>query len=110
MKPRRSERDLFLEAWRGADALLENLRAKDQKGGPKLKLVRGIGIEIHWRSGDDGELTRVIQVESVFEAVRAYVAAGILREQDAPEEVRRSQKCLEPQLKNRQQPSELMLD
>lgn len=97
MKPRRSERDLFLEAWRGADALLENLRAKDQQGEPKLKLVRGIGIEIHWCSGDDGELTRVIQVESVFEAVRAYVAAGILQEQDAPEEVRRLRRGLEPQ-------------
>ena len=61
-------------------------------------MVRGTGIEIHWRSGNDGELTRVIQVESVFEAVRAYVAAGILREQDASEESHRLRKAMEAQL------------
>ena len=61
-------------------------------------MVHGTGIEIHWRSGNDGELTRVIQVESIFEAVRAYVAAGILREQDALEELRRLRKDMEAQL------------
>ena len=97
-KPGRAERDQFLKAWRGADALLKNLRTKDPDGEPELKMVRGTGIEIHWRSGNDGELTRVIQVESVFEAVRAYVAAGILREQDASEESHRLRKAIEAQL------------
>lgn len=97
-KPGRSERDQFLEAWRGADALLKNLRTDDPDGEPELKMVHGTGIEIHWRSGNDGELTRVIQVESIFEAVRAYVAAGILREQDALEELRRLRKDMEAQL------------
>lgn len=97
MKPGRSERDRFLEIWRGADALLKNLRKEDPRGEPQLKLVRGTGIEIHWRSAADGKLTRVIQVESVFEAVRAYVAAGILREQDMPEELRRLRRSLEAQ-------------
>ena len=89
---------------------MKNLRTRDHHGEPQLKLVRVTGTKIHWRSGDDGELTRVVQVESVFEAVRAYVAAGILRQQDMQEEVLRLQKTLEPQLKNRQKPSELMLD
>ena len=77
---------------------MKNLRTKDPDGEPELKMVRGTGIEIHWRSGNDGELTRVIQVESVFEAVRAYVAAGILREQDASEESHRLRKAMEAQL------------
>lgn len=86
-KPNRLERIQFLKVWRGADSLLADLRKKDPHGEPQLKLVPGTGVEVHWRSGKDGELTRVIQVESVSEAVRAYVASGILQEEDAPREL-----------------------
>ena len=44
------------------------------------------GVEVHWRSGQDGNLRRVVPVESAAEAVRAYVRAGIVTEADAMQE------------------------
>ena len=102
--PGRAERDRFLEAWQGAGALLEILRGNDPRGMPELKLVPGTGIEIHWRSGDDGSLARIIQVESVFEAVRAYIAAGIVPEEKGPEALSRLKRCLESDLPYGQNP------
>ena len=97
-KPSSSERDKFLEVWRGADSLLANLRRNDPHGEPQLKLVAGTGVEIHWRSGNNGTLTKVIQVESVSEAVHAYVASGILREEDAPKELRKLRRILKSEI------------
>ena len=102
--PGRLERDRFLEAWHGAGALLESLRNKDPHGKPELKFVPGTGVEIHWRSGDDGSLARIIQVESVFEAVRAYIAAGIVPKEKGPEELCRLKRCLESNLPCSQNP------
>ena len=41
---------------------------------------------MHWRSGGSGKLRRILQVESVAEAIRAYVGAGIVKAADAPVE------------------------
>ncbi len=87
-KPGREERAQFMEVWRGAAALLRTQKGEDPLGKPELRLVRDTGLEIHWRSGHDGQLRRVVQVESVAEAVRAYIGAGLLSEADAAQEQR----------------------
>lgn len=84
--PGRAERNRLLEAWRGAPALLKELRAQDPHGAPELRLIPETGVEIHWRSGGSGKLRRILQVESVAEAIRAYVGAGIVKAADAPVE------------------------
>lgn len=81
--PGRSERNQLLEAWRGATALLIELQADDPEGRPELQLIPDAGVEIHWRSGRNSDLRRVLQVESVAEAVRAYVGAGIIAATEA---------------------------
>ena len=92
--PSRAERRQLLEAWRGATALLLKLRERDPRGRPELQLVPNAGVEIHWRSGRNGDLSRVLQVESVAEAVRAYVRAGVISESGAVEEQRRLERAL----------------
>lgn len=92
--PSRAERRQLLEAWRGATALLMKLRERDPRGRPELQLVPNTGVEIHWRSGRNGNLSRVLQVESVAEAVRAYVRAGVIAEDGAVEEQRRLERAL----------------
>ena len=87
--PGRAERARFMEAWRGAIALLTACKEEDPQGTPELRLAPGAGVEIHWRSGRDNKLSRVLRVESVAEAVRAYVGTGIVTEADAAEERRR---------------------
>ena len=84
--PSRAERERFIAVWRGAIALLTMLREKDPLGKPELQLVPDTGLEIHWRSGNDDHLRRVIQVESVAEAMRAYIGAGLVSETDAAQE------------------------
>ena len=84
--PSRAERGRFIAVWRGAIALLSTLREEDPLGKPELQLVPDTGLEIHWRSGNDGRLRRVIQVESVAEAIRAYIGAGLVSETDAAQE------------------------
>ena len=84
-----------MEVWRGAIGLLTALKEEDPPGKPELKFAPDTGLEIHWRSGRDGNLRRVVQVESVSEAVRAYVGAGIVTEADAAEEQRRLEQALE---------------
>lgn len=93
-RPKRPERDLLIEAWKGASTLLSNLRKQDPNGEPVVKLLRELGIEIHWQSGKDASLTRVVQVESLDEAARACVAAGISASGDA-EQVLRELKIVE---------------
>ena len=75
-----------MEVWRGATALLRTQRQEDPLGKPELKLLPNTGLEIHWRSGRDGHLWRVVQVESLAEAVRAYIGAGLLPQADAAQE------------------------
>ena len=94
--PDRAERNRFIEVWRGAAALLTTLKEKDPLGKPELQLAPDAGVEIHWRWGRSDNLERVVQVESVAEAVRAYVGAGILTEANAAQEQRR----LEGELKS----------
>lgn len=74
--------------------MLTELRARDPRGGPELQLLAETGVEVHWRSGLDGNLRRVLQVESVAEAVCAYVHAGIMKEADAVDEQRRLEQQL----------------
>lgn len=84
--PSRAERERFIAVWRGAIALLTTLREKDPLGKPELQLVPDTGLEIHWRFGTDDHLQRVIQVESVAEAMRAYIGAGLVSKADAAQE------------------------
>lgn len=102
--PGRAERDRFMEVWRGAAGLLTTLKEKDPPGKPELQLAPDTGVEIHWRSGRDGNLRRVVQVESVAEAVRAYVGAGIVTESDAAAEQRRLGQELESRMRATQSP------
>ena len=92
--PSRAERSQLLEVWRGATVLLMKLRELDPRGRPELQLVPDAGVEIHWRSGRNGNLNRVLQVESVAEAVRAYVRAGIIAKADAVEEQHKLEQAL----------------
>ena len=89
--PSRAERNRLLEAWRGAIGLLRALRAQDPQGRPELQLIPETGVEIHWRNGN---LKRILQVESVAEAVRAYVGAGIIEATEAPIEQRKLEQAL----------------
>ena len=84
--PSRAERERFIAVWRGAITLLAELKAKDPLGKPDLQLVPDTGLEIYWRSGSDGHLRRVIQVESVAEAIRVYIGAGLVSEADVAQE------------------------
>ena len=102
--PGRAERDRFMEVWRGAVVLLTTLKEEDPLGEPKLQLVPDAGVEVHWRSGRDGSLRRVVQVESVAEAVRAYVGAGIVAEADEAEKQRRLEQELESRMWATQSP------
>ena len=102
--PGRAERDRFMEVWRGATVLLTTLKEEDPLGKPVLQLAPDTGVEIRWRSGRDGNLRRVVQVESVAEAVRAYVGAGIVTEADATEEQRRLEQDLESRMRAAQSP------
>ena len=102
--PGRAERDRFMEVWRGAIVLLTTLREEDPPGKPELQLAPDTGVEVHWRSGRDGSLRRVVQVESVAEAVRAYVGAGIVTETDAVEEQRRLEQELGSRMRATQSP------
>ena len=92
--PSRTDRSRLLEAWRGVAALLAKLKAQDPQGEPELKLLPETGVEIHWRSGLNGNLCRVMQVESVAEAMRACVRAGIVKEADAAEEQHKLEQSL----------------
>ena len=102
--PDRAERDRFMEVWRGAARLLTTLKEEDPSGKPELQLAPDTGVEVHWRSGRDGNLRRVVQVESVAEAVRAYVGAGIVTETDAAAEQRRLEQALESKMRAMQSP------
>ena len=102
--PGRAERDRFMEVWRGASVLLTTLKEEDPLGKPVLQLAPDTGVEIRWRSGRDGNLRRVVQVESVAEAVRAYVGAGIVTETDAAEEQHRLEQELESRMRAAQSP------
>ena len=102
--PGREERDRFMEVWRGAAALLATLKEKDPLGRPELQWVPGTGVEVHWRSGRDRSLRRIVQVESVAEAVRACVGAGIVTEAGAAEEQRRLGQELESRMRATQSP------
>ena len=93
-----------MEVWRGATVLLATLRDEDPLGRPELHWVPDIGVEVHWRSGRDGSLRRILQVESVAEAVRACVGAGIVTEADAAEEQRRLGQELESRMRATQSP------
>ena len=87
--PSKAERTQLVEIWRGAVELLAVLKGKDPQGKPELRLVPDIGVAIHWRSGQDNSVERVVQVESVAEAVRAYIGAGLVTKADAVETQRR---------------------
>ena len=102
--PGRAERNRLIEVWRGAAALLTILKEKDPLGKPELQLATGTGVGIHWRSGRGGNLERVVQVESVAEAMRAYIAAGILTQADAAQEQRRLEGELELGMRATQSP------
>ena len=102
--PGRAERDRLIEVWRGAAALLATLKEKDPLGKPELQLASDAGVEVHWRAGRNGNLRRVVQVESVAEAVRAYVGAGIVTEADAAEEQSRLEQELESRMRATQSP------
>lgn len=93
--PSRAERNRLLEAWRGATTLLAELRARDPLGKPELELISNTGVEIHWRSGRDRNLERILQVESVAEAVRAYVGAGIIAATEAATEQQKLERALD---------------
>ena len=98
--PGRAERDRFIEVWRGAALLLAKLRKEDPLGTPELQVVPDSGVEVHWRSGRDKDRRRVVQVESVAEAIRAYVEAGIVTESDAKEEQRRLEQELASEMRS----------
>ena len=102
--PGREERDRFMEVWRGAVGLLTTLKEEDPLGKPELQLAPDAGVEVHWRFGRDGNLRRVVQVESVAEAVRAYVGAGIVTEAAAAAEQRRLGQELESRRRATQSP------
>ena len=103
-KPNRAERSRFVEVWRGAVAMLTTLKRDDPQGKPELRLVRDSGVEVHWRSGC-GEAPRLIaQVESVAEAVRAYVGAGIVTEADAAKERQKLEQELESRIQTKWDP------
>ena len=102
--PGRAERDRFMEVWRGAARLLTTLKEEDPQGKPELQLAPDTGVEVHWRSGRDGNLSRVVQVESVAEAVRAYVGAGIVTEADAAAEQCKLEQALESKMRAKQSP------
>ena len=102
--PDKAERNRLMEVWRGAAALLTTLKKKDPLGKPELQLAPDTGVEIHWRSGRSNNLGRVVQVESVAEAARAHVAAGILAEADAVQEQRRLEGELESGMRATQSP------
>lgn len=102
--PGRADRGRFMEVWRGATALLTTLKEEDPLGKPELQLAPDIGVGVHWRSGRDGNLRRVVQVESVAEAVRAYVGAGIVTEADAAVEQRRLEQELVSRMRATQSP------
>ena len=87
--PSRKDRSQLMEVWRGAIASLTRLRREDPKGRPVLELVPHIGMKIQWRSGRNETPKDVARVESVAEAVRAYVGAGILTEKEAQAEQQR---------------------
>ena len=55
----------------------------------------GTGLKLQWRSGQDNSLKGVVRVESVAEAVRAYLGAGIMTEAEAAREQRRLERDLE---------------
>ena len=92
--PGRAERNQLLEVWRGATGLLTVLKAQDPEGSPELQLIPETGVEIHWRPGRNGNLKRILQVESVAEAVRAYVGAGIIAATEAAAEQRKLEQAL----------------
>ena len=92
--PGRAERNQLLEVWRGATGLLTVLKAQDPEGSPELQLIPETGVEIHWRPGRNGNLKRILQVESVAEAVRAYVGAGIIAATEAAAEQRKLERAL----------------
>ena len=93
--PSKAERKQLMEAWRGATTLLRELTEKDPAGKPEVHLVPGTGLKLQWRSGQDDSLKDVVWVESVAEAVRAYVGAGIMTETEAAQEQRRLEQELE---------------
>lgn len=93
--PNRSERRRFLEAWRGAVVMLAMLKRDDPLGEPELRLLPDSGVEVHWRSSFDESPRRIVQVESVAEAVRAYVGAGILTAGEAEQEQHKLEQKLE---------------
>lgn len=97
--PSRAERDRFMAAWRGAITLLATLKEKDPLGKPELQLVPDTGLEICWHSEGDGHLQRVVQVESVAEAIRAYTGAGLVSEADAAQEQSRLEQELMAQIR-----------
>ena len=102
--PSRAERERFMAVWRGAIALLTTLREGDPLGTPELQLVRDTGVEVHWRSGRDNHLQRVVQVESVAEAIRAYIGAGLVSEGDAAQERCRLEQELLARMADTQRP------
>lgn len=104
--PGRAERNRFIEVWRGATLLLATLKKEDPMGKPELQVAPNTGVVLHWRTAKDGSLTRVGQVESVAEAIRAYVGAGIVAVADAPEEQRRLEQELASRMRTRRTPSD----
>ena len=102
--PSKAERTQLVEIWRGAVELLAVLKGKDPQGKPELRLVPDTGVTIHWRSGQDNSVERVIQVESVAEAVRAYVGAGLVTKADAVETQRRLEQELVQGMQSMQSP------
>ena len=93
--PSKAERRQLMEAWRGATTLLRDLKEKDPAGKPEVHLVPRTGLKLQWRSGQDNSLKGVVRVESVAEAVRAYVGACIMTEAEATQEQRRLEQELE---------------
>ena len=52
--PSRMECERFMEVWRGAGVLLTTLREEDPPGEPELPLAPDTGVEVHCRSGREG--------------------------------------------------------
>ena len=97
--PDRSERKRFLEAWRGAVRMLAMLKTDDPRGKPELRVVPDSGVEVHWKSSRDENPRRIVQVESVAEAMRAYVGAGIVAAADAAQEQYKLEQELESRMR-----------
>ena len=97
--PGRAERDRFVEVWRGAATLLMALKKEDPMGKPELQVVPDTGVELHWQSGRGQGRRRIVQVESVAEAMRAYVRAGIVTEADATKEQHRLEEELASEMR-----------